>query len=54
MPINKEWHEANSMPRNPTLEQRIRWHVEHAQKCACRPIPPKLLQEMEKRKAAGG
>ncbi len=34
--ITKEWHEKNRMPKNPTTEQRIAWHVEHAQYCHCR------------------
>ncbi len=32
------------MPKNPTKEQRIAWHREHARHCACRPIPEKLLK----------
>ncbi|HEY5749826.1 MAG TPA: hypothetical protein VIU12_27355 [Chryseolinea sp.] len=27
MKLNKEWHEHHPMPKNPTLEQRIQWHV---------------------------
>jgi hypothetical protein len=48
--INKEWHDANPMPKNPTLEQRAKWHIQHQRNCMCRPIPDKLLKEM---KAAG-
>lgn len=29
MKINKEWHLKNRMPKNPTSEQRIAWHIEH-------------------------
>jgi len=50
MSINKEWHKANRMPKNPTLEQRIKWHLAHAKNCKCRPIPKKLLAEIKKRK----
>ncbi len=49
MKANKEWHQANKMPKNPTLEQRIDWHLEHSKNCSCRPIPEKLKLEMEKR-----
>lgn len=42
--INKQWHLANKMPKNPTLEQRIYWHTEHAKNCQCRPIPAKLAE----------
>ena len=50
MKINKEWHLAHPMPKNPTLLQRIAWHINHAKQCACRPIPEKLKEEMERRK----
>lgn len=46
--INREWHESNRMPKNPTDDQRIQWHIEHAKNCSCRPIPQgviKLMQE---------
>jgi hypothetical protein len=43
--LNREWHLKHKMPANPTLEQRLAWHVEHAKHCACRPLPEKLLEE---------
>lgn len=36
--INKEWHARHKMPKNPTGEQRIAWHVDHARNCGCREI----------------
>jgi hypothetical protein len=50
MEINAKWHKQNRMPKNPTVEQRIKWHIEHQKNCSCRPIPEKLLEEMKKRK----
>ena len=47
--INKAWHQDNRMPVNPTLGQRIQWHIEHARNCKCRPIPDKILKEIKKR-----
>jgi len=47
--LNREWHLSNRMPKNPTLEQRLEWHVEHAKNCQCRPITGKLAEEMKKR-----
>jgi hypothetical protein len=47
--MNADWHKAHPMPRSPTLEQRIAWHIEHARECKCREIPPKLLAEMKRR-----
>jgi hypothetical protein len=50
MKINKEWHMKNKMPKNPSFEQRVKWHKEHNKHCKCRPgFPEKLKQEMKKR-----
>jgi hypothetical protein len=50
MKINKEWHLKNKMPKNPTLDERIKWHLEHQKNCTCRPIPEKLLKMMAEKK----
>jgi hypothetical protein len=50
--INKDWHEKNRMPKNPTLEERIAWHLAHSENCGCRPIPDKLSEEIRKRRRA--
>ena len=47
--INAEWHRANRMPKNPTMDQRIAWHLAHARACGCREISGKLREEMERR-----
>jgi hypothetical protein len=47
--LNAAWHARHVMPKNPTEEQRIAWHVEHARHCACRPMPPKLAAAMKAR-----
>jgi len=47
--LNREWHLSHRMPKNPTLEQRLEWHLEHAKNCQCRPITGKLAEEMKKR-----
>lgn len=49
MKLNREWHEAHRMPKNPTLEQRLEWHIMHAANCQCREIPRSLRREMEVR-----
>ena len=46
--INKEWHLAHVMPKNPTKEQRLNWHIEHAKVCACREMPDSLKNEIAK------
>jgi hypothetical protein len=49
MAINKEWHLSHPMPKHATIEQRMKWHLEHAKHCGCRDIPEKLKAEMKKR-----
>ena len=46
----KDWHRKNKMPKNPSIEERIKWAIEHKENCSCRPIPEKLLSEIKKRK----
>jgi len=50
--MNKEWHQLNKMPGNPTFEERVKWHLAHQKNCNCRPIPEKLRQAMEERNQA--
>jgi len=44
--LNKQWHDAHPMPQRATLEQRIAWHREHEEHCACRPVPETLRERM--------
>lgn len=37
------------MPKNPTLDQRVAWHVEHARNCHCRKLEGKILEEINRR-----
>ena len=48
MKLNKEWHRLNPMPKNPTAEQRIAWHLEHSENCSCRKMPEKLAALLQK------
>ena len=52
MTQNASWHDTHPMPRGATTSQRIAWHVEHARRCGCRPIPAKLVAEMARRGVA--
>jgi hypothetical protein len=47
--LNREWHLSHRMPAKATLEQRLKWHLEHAKNCQCRPIAGKIAGEMKKR-----
>jgi hypothetical protein len=46
--INKEWHHRNKMPKNPTFEERVKWHTAHELNCNCRTIPKQLLNNIKK------
>lgn len=48
MEINIEWHKKNKMPKNATIEQKIKWHEEHARHCCCRDSKKHLLQLKKK------
>jgi len=52
MKLNAKWHIANRMPKNPTLDQRIKWHLAHTKNCSCRLLGGKILEEIKRRKLA--
>jgi hypothetical protein len=48
--LNATWHREHVMPKNPSLEQRLRWHVAHARACGCRrDLPPAIVAELRRR-----
>jgi hypothetical protein len=51
MEINTAWHSRNRLPEDPTLDQKIKWHIEHARHCSCRSFDPEILEELKKRYA---
>lgn len=46
--MNKAWHRQHPMPKNPTVEQRVKWHLAHSKECGCRPIPSSLEKRTRK------
>jgi hypothetical protein len=46
MAINVTWHRSHPLPPNPTIDERIEWHLDHAKQCGCRPFPPRLIAAM--------
>lgn len=46
--MNSTWHKQHVLPKGASLEQRIAWHREHQKRWACRPIPPKLQEQMRR------
>jgi hypothetical protein len=47
--LNPEWHKLHRMPKNPTLDQRVEWHVAHMAHCACRKPTGRVREELIKR-----
>jgi hypothetical protein len=48
--INAEWHKANRMPAMATIDQRVRWHLEHQKHCRCRTdLPASIKAELQRR-----
>jgi len=45
--INVDWHNLHKMPKNPSREERLSWHIQHSKCCDCRKPSPKLLAEIE-------
>ncbi|HZY95032.1 MAG TPA: hypothetical protein VFE98_09305 [Candidatus Bathyarchaeia archaeon] len=48
--VNEEWHTRNGIQKNPSLDQRIDWHLRHQENCECRPIPRGIKAEIKKEK----
>jgi hypothetical protein len=46
---NARWHAAHRMSANPSLNERVKWHVAHARHCACRPMPATVVAELRRR-----
>jgi hypothetical protein len=49
MEINTEWHSKNKLPENPTPDQGVKWHIEHARHCSCGSIDGEVLEALKKR-----
>ena len=47
--MNKQWHDANPMPKPATLDARVEWHLAHREHCACREMPATVIVELQRR-----
>jgi hypothetical protein len=45
---NTQWHAKHQLPTNPTLEQRVQWHLEHARRCPCPSQDEDILEDLKK------
>jgi len=48
--MDRGWHERHALPKNASLGERIAWHREHQARCACRPVPQRLREQVEGRR----
>jgi hypothetical protein len=46
--VNRKWHDKNKLPKRAATKERVKWHLEHAKLCACRPIPAKIQRTIAK------
>jgi hypothetical protein len=47
--MNATWHKKHPMPKKPTLDERVQWHLAHAKACGCREIPKTVIAELRRR-----
>ena len=47
--MNAAWHRAHVLGRGASLDERVRWHAEHARACACRPVPDDIAELIRER-----
>lgn len=52
--MNAAWHRKHPMPKNPSLEQRVDWHLAHADACGCRRMPPTVIKALRVRRTGAG
>jgi hypothetical protein len=52
MPLNREWHVRNPMPRPATLDDQVTWHIQHEMACGCREMPQSIRREADRRSSA--
>jgi hypothetical protein len=51
--VNEKWHSSHKMPKNPTAQQRLEWHLAHAKACACRSMSASMLAALKRAAKAG-
>jgi uncharacterized protein YdeI (YjbR/CyaY-like superfamily) len=47
------WHLTHTIGKDPTMDRRLEWHLEHQKYCGCRPIPKVLIEYLTLRKKGG-
>lgn len=47
--MNADWHEAHVLGRDAPMDERVEWHLAHAQQCGCREVPRTVREELARR-----
>ena len=46
---NKEWHKLNKLRSFATIDEKVKWHIDHVANCKCWHMPMYVKKEIEKR-----
>ena len=46
---NKERHKLNKLKPFATMDDKVKWHIDHVANCKCWPMPMYVKKEIEKR-----
>lgn len=46
---NAQWHAKHRLPDNQTIDQRIKYHIEHARRCPCSLCDVDILPQLRQR-----
>jgi len=44
--VNADWHREHVLGSHATLDERVDWHLAHAEACACRELPESIRAEL--------
>lgn len=47
--MNTDWHSEHELGSHAPMAERVKWHIQHAEKCACRPIPKDVQDAIAER-----
>ncbi len=51
--MNTDWHDEHVLGSNASMDERVQWHLQHRDKCACRPIPQDVQAVIDQRANQG-
>ncbi len=51
--MNTDWHNEHVLGAKAPMEERVRWHLQHTDKCGCRPIPKDVQDVIDEHAGQG-